>query len=624
MAANLTTKLGQLVDVLTPDTTNTRIGVANSSPSRTLDVTGTFGASGASTLGGALTYGGVTLSNAVTGTGNMVLSASPTLTGTLTAAAANFSGAVGTGSLTVNSGATIRQVTFNGGGSNGGYTGYQTNGSDILYIGSAYQSLGSSYSASDAGIGAVGRLYLQGTNITFNNAINYGGVTLSNSVTGTGSMVLSAGPTFTGTTTTNILAVNATTSGATSAMTVKGTTYSLLSIQKGADAQSAGVQLMNAANTQQWFEGIPESSNNRVWYYAPGSTTYMTLDTSGRLQVGTTAGSGRINMANAGGGLHQINSTGGDQEILNLFSDNNLYFSAPSNIIIRPGGGGEAARFNTAGHLLVGTTSDSGILSLQQDQAIFTRAQVTNANASGEAQWCAYNGSSGICTFGVTGTSFTYGMNGPSTGYVYTNSSAGIGFMADNGSAPIKFATGGNSEKARFGSDGSFLVNTTTNGGGVGAKLAVYNTSGWGAYFNNNSSDANGAVIVNVTNTANTFIRFDYAGTSKGSITTNGTSTAYNTSSDARLKDNITDAGDAGSIIDALQVRQWDWKSTGLHQAFGFVAQEEAAVYPDAVTAGDDGDEIERQWSRDDSKLVPLLVKEIQSLRQRLAAAGIA
>ena len=68
MPANLTTKLGQLVDVLTPDTTNTRIGVANASPTRTLDVTGTFGASGASTLGG-----------------------------TLTAASANFSGAIGVG-----------------------------------------------------------------------------------------------------------------------------------------------------------------------------------------------------------------------------------------------------------------------------------------------------------------------------------------------------------------------------------------------------------------------------------------------------------------------------------------------------------------------------------------------
>jgi len=58
--------------------------------------------SGALTLSAALTYGGVTLSNAVTGTGNMVLSASPTLTGTLTAAIANFSGAVG-----LNAGAVI-------------------------------------------------------------------------------------------------------------------------------------------------------------------------------------------------------------------------------------------------------------------------------------------------------------------------------------------------------------------------------------------------------------------------------------------------------------------------------------------------------------------------------------
>jgi len=55
---------------------------------------GTLGVTGATTLSAALTYGGVTLSNAVTGTGNMVLSASPTLTGTITAAAANFSGAV--------------------------------------------------------------------------------------------------------------------------------------------------------------------------------------------------------------------------------------------------------------------------------------------------------------------------------------------------------------------------------------------------------------------------------------------------------------------------------------------------------------------------------------------------
>lgn len=48
-------------------------------------ITGAATISGALSLGGALTYGGVTLSNAVTGTGNMVLSASPALTGTPTA-----------------------------------------------------------------------------------------------------------------------------------------------------------------------------------------------------------------------------------------------------------------------------------------------------------------------------------------------------------------------------------------------------------------------------------------------------------------------------------------------------------------------------------------------------------
>jgi len=43
---------------------------------------GNFSVAGALTLSAALSYGGVTLANAVTGTGNMVLSASPTFTGT--------------------------------------------------------------------------------------------------------------------------------------------------------------------------------------------------------------------------------------------------------------------------------------------------------------------------------------------------------------------------------------------------------------------------------------------------------------------------------------------------------------------------------------------------------------
>ena len=47
-----------------------------------LSVTGTTALTGATALSAALTYGGVTLANSVTGTGSMALSASPTFTGT--------------------------------------------------------------------------------------------------------------------------------------------------------------------------------------------------------------------------------------------------------------------------------------------------------------------------------------------------------------------------------------------------------------------------------------------------------------------------------------------------------------------------------------------------------------
>lgn len=53
--------------------------------------------SSGTTLGAALTYGGVTLSNAVTGTGNMVLSASPDFSGTVTGATLTFTAAIRAG-----------------------------------------------------------------------------------------------------------------------------------------------------------------------------------------------------------------------------------------------------------------------------------------------------------------------------------------------------------------------------------------------------------------------------------------------------------------------------------------------------------------------------------------------
>ena len=104
--------------------------------------------------------------------------------------------------------------------------------------------------------------------------------------------------------------------------------------------------------------------------------------------------------------------------------------------------------------------------------------------------------------------------------------------------------------------------------------------------------------------------------TQVGTIVTSTTATTYNTSSDQRLKENIVDAPSASDEIDAIQVRSFDWKVDGSHQKYGMVAQELQTVAPEAVSGDADSEEM---MGVDYSKLVPMLVKEIQSLRARVS-----
>ena len=175
------------------------------------------------------------------------------------------------------------------------------------------------------------------------------------------------------------------------------------------------------------------------------------IDTSGRLQVGTTAGTGRINMANSGGGLQQINSTGGTQEILNLFSDNNLYFSAPSNIIIRPGGGGEAARFDTSGNLLVGTTGVTGGLNGKIIN-VFGSSTVRNIVQT--------TGQYAVINMGSGGTS----VSPTTTAFLLTDGTANTASVGTGTSTPLQFFVN-NSERARFDTSGNLLVGTSSTSG---------------------------------------------------------------------------------------------------------------------------------------------------------------
>ena len=154
--------------------------------------------------------------------------------------------------------------------------------------------------------------------------------------------------------------------------------------------------------------------------------------------------------------------------------------------------------------------------------------------------------------------------------------------------------------------DNNFVgFNASTATSNSGASFQYY-TGGITLNVSHNSSAANG----------DKYIWFRRGGGTLGSITqVSDTGVAYNTTSDARMKENIIDADDAGKLLDQIKVRQFDWRETGEHQRFGMIAQELAEVVPEVVSVPSNPDDMQ---GIDYSRLMPLVIKEIQDLRARV------
>jgi Chaperone of endosialidase len=237
-------------------------------------------------------------------------------------------------------------------------------------------------------------------------------------------------------------------------------------------------------------------------------------------------------------------------------------------------------------------------------------------------------------TLGVTGASTLSGAVGMASGMQVTGDATlfnvlrvdgqshlrnlvGIGDFAQAGWTLFVQGTSYHAGAARF-------AGTTQLAVPVGVNVAPqsnisvrvhYQKSGMaaGLWLQPTENDAAGTPAIQFTNVA---------GAGVGSIVTTASATAYNTSSDARLKSAITTLTGALERVRALRPVSFRWKSTDA-RAEGFLAHELQQVIPDAVTGTPDAvnaDGSIRPQGVDHSKLVVWLVGGVQALLARIEA----
>ena len=224
---------------------------------------------------------------------------------------------------------------------------------------------------------------------------------------------------------------------------------------------------------------------------------------------------------------------------------------------------------------------------------------------------------------------------------------ANLGFFVGNDAASTGTYNGSRLERMRINTDGLVLIGTKDqliNESGLGVRSAG-NTC---VLKSEGSTSHNPLICWNSHNSGTrNLIQFGHSGTyttNIGSITTNGTTTAYNASSDYRMKQDEVLITDGIEKVKLLKPRRFKWKSNlDLGMCDGFFAHEIEEATPasqattgakDAVATESDvtvglatsiGEPIYQQV--DQSKLIPVLtaalkeaIAKIETLEARIAA----
>ena len=236
----------------------------------------------------------------------------------------------------------------------------------------------------------------------------------------------------------------------------------------------------------------------------------------------------------------------------------------------------ERMRITSGGNVLIGNPATNSTIRL-------------HVKGAQNADWMAAFDNTGTNPYGLR-IDTTANAGSAYSLAVYTNSATGF-FVKNDGTVSIGTTTN------------NYIVDMVT---GANNSLLYLNQS-------NGAVGGNAALIANINTTGGYLVLWRYGGSTKGSITTDGTGVAYNTTSDYRLKEDFQNFN-AIEKINTINVYDFKWKEIS-QRGYGVIAHELAEVLPQYVNGKKDGLDKEgniQPQSVDYSKLVPVLVKGMQ------------
>ena len=359
-----------------------------------------------------------------------------------------------------------------------------------------------------------------------------------------------------------------------------------------------------------------------------------------------------------------------------------------SNTIILAAGGAEKLRVNSSGSLLFGGTLPSapsitltaagggtfaGVVDADYFEVVMANGNIGYFGGSDSQIIQLYdNGvkatnidAAGTAWFGGTVQIGNYGGSTGGNTQLDADGSAEFGGnvgINDNpgGSVGLKVKTQANNHTGLLVENPANTGNPTLLVLRQGSTPVISMTADGAATFKKLDAVSDGSVDVGLNlrnSTTGTSARFYSGAAIVGSITVTASATAYNTSSDYRLKENVINIVDGITRVKQLQPRRFNFITDADTTVDGFLAHEAQAVVPEAVAGekdatkeeeyvvtpavlDDDGEQVTPAvmgtrtvtdpQGIDQSKLVPLLtaalqeaIARIEELEARLTAAGM-